>query len=212
MSGLYLPHVYALWVQPALAALPASLNTLSAQQGVLGIGNTESAGYRYIKQIGFGPALGFWQMEPATHDDAWANFIHFRPALQTALIGLLGGKGACHSAWQIRHSMRRLCAVCSSTAPPWPYPRLITQRLGLHFGKHITTPIKEPEILFRPRLIFKMLWGLRNGSNTLPCCSVSVCLALFARTMGGGSFGSGVFFSKSLRCYRFFLAAPGSGQ
>ncbi|MFT9384827.1 MAG: hypothetical protein ABF553_09470 [Acetobacter orientalis] len=95
MSGLYLPHVHALWVQPALAALPASLNTLSAQQGVLGIGNTESAGYRYIKQIGSGPALGFWQMEPATHDDAWANFIRFRPALQTALIGLLGGKGAC---------------------------------------------------------------------------------------------------------------------
>lgn len=92
MSGLYLPHVYTLWVKPALLALPASLNTLAAQQGVLGIGNTESAGYRYIQQIGNGPALGFWQMEPATHNDLWLNFIRFRPALQTALDKLLGGQ------------------------------------------------------------------------------------------------------------------------
>lgn len=92
MSGLYLPHVKAMWVQPALAALPATLNSLSAQQGVLGIGNAESAGYRYMKQIGQGPALGFWQMEPATHDDAWANFIRFRPTLQNALLGVLGGR------------------------------------------------------------------------------------------------------------------------
>ena len=26
----------------------------------------------YIKQVG-GPALGIWQMEPATHDDIWGN-------------------------------------------------------------------------------------------------------------------------------------------
>lgn len=90
MSGLYLQHVRELWVRPALAALPASLNTLSRQQGVLGIGNKES-GYRYIKQVGAGPALGFWQMEPETHDDMWRNFIRYRPELQAALLGILAG-------------------------------------------------------------------------------------------------------------------------
>lgn len=89
-SGLYLPHVRDLYVRPALDALPAALNGFSAVQGVLGIGNKES-GYRYVKQLGAGPALGFWQMEPATHDDLWKNFIQFRPALQQALKALLAG-------------------------------------------------------------------------------------------------------------------------
>lgn len=91
MSGLYLPHVRDLWVKPALAALPAPLNTLSAQQGVLGIGLKES-GYTYLKQLGSGPALGFWQMEPATHDDMWANFIRYRPDLQKPLSEIAGGR------------------------------------------------------------------------------------------------------------------------
>ncbi|GAN65690.1 hypothetical protein [Acetobacter orientalis] len=90
MTGLYLPHVRDLLVKPALAALPAGLNSLSAQQGVLGIGLKES-GYTYLRQLGTGPALGFWQMEPATHDDLWRNFIRYHPELQAALSRLLNG-------------------------------------------------------------------------------------------------------------------------
>ncbi|MFT8367558.1 MAG: hypothetical protein ABF646_02275 [Acetobacter papayae] len=91
MSSLYLPHVRDLWVVPALAALPGPLNTLSARQGVLGIGMKESE-YTYLKQLGSGPALGFWQMEPATHDDMWANFIRYRSDLQKPLSALAGGQ------------------------------------------------------------------------------------------------------------------------
>lgn len=35
----------------------------------------------YLKQIGGGPALGLWQMEPNTHDDIWANFLKYRTDL-----------------------------------------------------------------------------------------------------------------------------------
>lgn len=35
----------------------------------------------YIKQIGTGPALGIYQIEPATHDDIWANFLKYKPEL-----------------------------------------------------------------------------------------------------------------------------------
>lgn len=90
MTGLYIPHVRDLWVKPALAALPPALNTLARQQLVLGIGNKETQ-YRYIRQIGGGPALGFWQMEPATHDDLWSNFIRYRPQIQAALLRILAG-------------------------------------------------------------------------------------------------------------------------
>ncbi|WP_156474642.1 hypothetical protein [Acetobacter cerevisiae] len=78
-------------MRPALASLPPALNTLSRMQGVLGIGNKES-GYRYLVQTNPAEtAKGFWQMETATHDDMWRNFIRYRPDLQAALLGILSG-------------------------------------------------------------------------------------------------------------------------
>ena len=35
-----------------------------------------------------GPALGFWQMEPATHDDIWENYLKYDSALRTTLINV----------------------------------------------------------------------------------------------------------------------------
>ena len=37
---------------------------------------------RYLKQVGDGPALGIFQMEPTTYLDIWDNYLRFRPALQ----------------------------------------------------------------------------------------------------------------------------------
>ena len=39
----------------------------------------------YLAQIPIGPALGVYQMEPATHEDVWKNFISFRPNLADLL-------------------------------------------------------------------------------------------------------------------------------
>ena len=71
------------WVAPALALLPSSLNTLARRQIVLGTGYKES-GYIHTRQMGGGPALGFWQMEPDTHDDVRDNFLAYRPDLKAA--------------------------------------------------------------------------------------------------------------------------------
>ena len=35
----------------------------------------------YIRQLGGGPALGVYQMEPATHDDIWENYLEYRTEL-----------------------------------------------------------------------------------------------------------------------------------
>jgi hypothetical protein len=43
---------------------------------------TESKGGTYIKQIQ-GPALGVYQMEPATHQDVWGNYIKRQSGLMT---------------------------------------------------------------------------------------------------------------------------------
>lgn len=52
-----------------------------AEQLVLGTGITESR-LRYLKQIGGGPALGIYQMEPATYRDIFENYLRFRPEFE----------------------------------------------------------------------------------------------------------------------------------
>ncbi|GBQ69582.1 hypothetical protein AA103196_2253 [Ameyamaea chiangmaiensis NBRC 103196] len=95
-------------VIPTLALLPAAMNTPSAVNGLTGIGARESA-YLYRHQISGGPALGYWQMEPATHDDCWRNFIRYRLDLQTALLKILGGNRP--SADQMVANDRYACAM-----------------------------------------------------------------------------------------------------
>ncbi|CAI9119528.1 hypothetical protein [Brytella acorum] len=79
-------------VIPTLRLLPPEMNTPSAVNGVAGIGNVET-GYRTRQQVG-GPALGFWQMEPATHADCWSRFIVYRPELLRAFATIVGHAGA----------------------------------------------------------------------------------------------------------------------
>ncbi|WP_215745184.1 hypothetical protein [Gluconobacter sp. P1C6_b] len=70
MTGLNLSQIKRLWIRPALQAIglddPAHVNI------VTGIGLVES-GYVWLEQLHGGPARGFWQMEPASHDDIWKN-------------------------------------------------------------------------------------------------------------------------------------------
>jgi hypothetical protein len=47
---------------------------------LLGTAAVES-GLKYIHQIG-GPALGIYQMEPATHDDIYFNYLKYQPGLE----------------------------------------------------------------------------------------------------------------------------------
>ena len=42
----------------------------------------------YIKQLGGGPALGIYQMEPKTHDDIHENYLKFRDVLAKRVSGL----------------------------------------------------------------------------------------------------------------------------
>lgn len=40
---------------------------------------------KYIRQLGGGPALGIFQMEPATMNDIYENYLRYRPGLAVAL-------------------------------------------------------------------------------------------------------------------------------
>lgn len=59
----------------------------AAVELLLGTAMVESQ-LTYVRQLGRGPALGVYQMEPATHDDIWENYISHRYHLEDDLCAL----------------------------------------------------------------------------------------------------------------------------
>ncbi|GBR19441.1 hypothetical protein [Gluconobacter japonicus] len=74
MTGLDVAQLKHCVVDPTLTGL--GLGGAAAVNLLTGTALAESRGM-YLKQVGGGPALGLWQMEPATHDDCWNNFLRF---------------------------------------------------------------------------------------------------------------------------------------
>src|SRR5208282_4639211 len=76
-------------IRPALTIL--GKGGLAAEQLVLGTGIQESLLVERV-QSGGGPARGLFQMEHATHDDCWSNYLKFHEPLanlvrQTLAVG-----------------------------------------------------------------------------------------------------------------------------
>lgn len=71
-------HLRDLVIVPTLKHL--GLHSEAAVELVLGTAIQESQG-KYLKQLGGGPAIGIYQMEPDTHDDIWVNYLRYKPEL-----------------------------------------------------------------------------------------------------------------------------------
>jgi hypothetical protein len=67
-------------IRPTLEA--AGLWSFSAESLLLGTAAQESGMGQYIVQLGNGPARGIFQMEPATLNDIYDNYLSYRPDLQ----------------------------------------------------------------------------------------------------------------------------------
>lgn len=63
-------------IRPTLARL--GLGSPSAENLLLGTCAQESRMGNFLHQVN-GPAKGIYQMEPATHDDLWENYLKFNP-------------------------------------------------------------------------------------------------------------------------------------
>ena len=70
-------------IRPALEAI--DLYSKAAEELLLGTAIQESR-LVYLKQIGGGPALGLFQMEPATELDLVKNYIWYRPELHAKMM------------------------------------------------------------------------------------------------------------------------------
>jgi hypothetical protein len=95
-------------IRPALATLDAG--GLAAEQLLLGTAIQESL-LVHRRQLGNGPARGLFQMEPATHDDCWANFLKFRAPL-AARVRLTLDAGQQAAARTMEVNDRYAAAMC----------------------------------------------------------------------------------------------------
>ena len=59
----------------------------AAEELVLGTAIVESR-LSFIQQLGSGPALGLWQIEPDTHRDVYDNFLEYRQGLYDQVLSL----------------------------------------------------------------------------------------------------------------------------
>ncbi len=100
------PHqLRDLVIRPTLQRL--ALWSDAAEELVLGTAIQES-GLQYLQQLGGGPARGLWQMERATHDDIWQNFLHFRTKLGLNVLGPYTRPDHTRLAWDLAYA----CAMC----------------------------------------------------------------------------------------------------
>jgi len=67
------------------------LYSQAAENLLVGTALVESR-LEYLHQIGDGPALGVYQIEPNTHDDVWDNFLKYRPELRDKALMLLSNR------------------------------------------------------------------------------------------------------------------------
>lgn len=72
-------HLLRYVIRPVLKDL--GLWSEPAEKLLLGTACQESDCGRYLHQLGGGPAVGIFQMEPATFNDLYSNFLDNRPAL-----------------------------------------------------------------------------------------------------------------------------------
>lgn len=72
-------------VRPVLDYL--ALASPAAENLLVGTAAVES-GLRRLTQAGGGPGAGVYQIEPATHKDAWDNYLAFHPELASKVRGL----------------------------------------------------------------------------------------------------------------------------
>lgn len=82
------------------------LHSPGATNLLLGTAAQESKFGTYIRQIGKGPALGVFQMEPATERDIWENYLRYQPELVEKIKGVTGESGpGPHLRWNLAYQI-----------------------------------------------------------------------------------------------------------
>ena len=123
-------------VRPTLDAL--QMGGVAAENLVLGTGLVES-GFRHLRQI-HGPALGFYQCEPATYRDI-LRYLDRRPYMMARLRLLIAGDGLPEVS-QLVWNLKFATAICRLHY--WRKPAAIPNDLAgqaRYWKRHYNTPL-----------------------------------------------------------------------
>ena len=88
---------------------------------LMGTAAVESRFGTYLRQIK-GPALGVFQMEPATEEDIWCNFFPNRPRVRLRVINATGKAGPNVRALESNIAYQIAMARCQYLRFPEPLP------------------------------------------------------------------------------------------
>lgn len=95
-------------IEPTLAEM--GVGGAAATNLLLGTAAQESR-LQYLRQLGGGPALGLWQMEPATYDDHWWSYLRPRPELRYAVVEAGGLKDDIPPVEALKFNLRYAAAM-----------------------------------------------------------------------------------------------------
>ena len=106
-------HLLERVIRPALRVMGNGYASEAAERLVLGTAIVES-GLQHLVQLGSGPAVGLWQMEPATYRDHWRNGVLARDAdLASRVLSLASrGSGDIPSATEMIGNLPFAAAMC----------------------------------------------------------------------------------------------------
>lgn len=116
----------------------------AAENLLIGTAMQESR-LKYLHQVS-GPAIGLWQMEPATHDDLYTNFIDYKGALKALVRSLAGSKYANTKIDpdEMHGNLYYACAMARlqyyRQKEPLPYAEDI-HALSRYYKKYYNTPL-----------------------------------------------------------------------
>lgn len=121
-ATIFLKHT----ISPTLRSISSNKFPMwspAAEELLLGTAIVESD-LRFRKQLGDGPARGLFQMEPATHNDIWDNFLKYRPELAKAIGKLIVSSGA-DKLVELEKNDKYACAMARAhyLRTPIPLPR-----------------------------------------------------------------------------------------
>jgi hypothetical protein len=124
-----------------LAAAEPRLRSPAAERLLLGTALVESWGHN-IAQDGPGPALGLWQMEPATHDWLWHDPLVRMPRVRARIERLRGHLPG--SAARLAGDHYYACAMARMRY--WVVPAALPaaddiEGLGAYWKRHYNTPL-----------------------------------------------------------------------
>jgi hypothetical protein len=119
-----------------------ALSSEAAEQLLLGTALAESR-LVHRKQMGGGPARGLFQMEPATHDDIWSNFLEYRPTLAQKIRSLLSSPKA-NAHLELEKNDKYACAMARAhyMRAPNPLPKCgDTKAMATYWRQYYNTPL-----------------------------------------------------------------------